>query len=148
MAQLPKLAVDKARELLRDRGLRATSSRIAVLQYLHGGTSPVSHAEVTETLEQQGFESSTIFRCLNELADAGLLLRMELGDHVWRYEASPAASEGENTGHPHFLCVDCGSIVCLNQIDLNPLKKKSSVAGKVGQVTEVLFKGHCNDCRE
>lgn len=148
MAKETKLSVDKARELLRACGLRATSSRIAVLQYLHGGTSPVSHAQVTETLEAQGFESSTIFRCLNELADAGLLLRMELGDHVWRYEASATSSKGEKSAHPHFLCVDCGSIVCLNQIDLNPLQKNSSGAGKVGQVTEVLFKGQCNDCRE
>jgi Fur family ferric uptake transcriptional regulator len=120
----------------------------AVLQYVHSCQAPATHAEVTEKLTAQGLESSTIFRALNEMAEAGLLARMELGDHVWRYEVSSTSRDGENAAHPHFLCVDCGSIVCLNEMDMNPLQKKSSGAGRVGQVTEVLFKGHCHDCRE
>ncbi len=133
--------VDGIRELLRAKGLRATPARIAVVNFLDGSGHPRTHLEVTEKLVKSGFEKSTIFRALGDLTEAGLLRKMELGDHVWRFER--VGSEAGETAHPHLLCIDCGSIQCLddNQVELK-------AARSVGQIEDVLLKGRCPECRE
>lgn len=137
-----KIDVDGIRELLRAKGLRATPARIAVIDFLDGSGHPSTHLEVTEKLEKTGFEKSTIFRALGDLTEAGLLRKMELGDHVWRFER--VGSAGANaSAHPHLLCVDCGSIQCLDE---NQVELKAS--NSVGQIEDVLLKGRCPECRE
>ncbi len=137
-----KIDVDGIRELLRGRGLRATPARIAVIDFLDGSGHPRTHLEVTEELVKTGFEKSTIFRALGDLTEAGLLRKMELGDHVWRFERV-GGSGAEANGHPHLLCVDCGSIQCL---DDNQVELKAALS--VGQIEDVLLKGRCPECRE
>ena len=72
-------------ELLRGAGLRSTSARIAVLQCLRSAKSPLSHAELADELTPLGLDKATVFRNLSDLTDAGLVVRTELGDHVWRF---------------------------------------------------------------
>ncbi len=137
-----KIDVEGIRELLRAKGLRATPARIAVIDYLDSSGRPSTHSEVTEELVKTGFEKSTIFRALGDLTEAGLLRKMELGDHVWRFERV-SGDGAESSAHPHLLCVDCGSIQCLddNQVELK-------AARSVGQIEDVLLKGRCPECRE
>ena len=61
-----------AKALLHQAKLRATAARIAVIQCLERERFPLTHAEATERLGEFGFDQSTIYRCLTELADAGL----------------------------------------------------------------------------
>jgi Fur family transcriptional regulator, ferric uptake regulator len=134
-----KEELDVIRKLLRSKGLRATPARIAVINVLTSCRHPISHLEVTDQLEKHGYEKSTIFRALGDLTDAGLARKMELGDHVWRFERI----EGDvDTCHPHLLCVDCGSVKCLDT-DQVVLKTSKSL----GQIEQVLLKGHCDACR-
>ncbi len=138
-----KEEVDAARLLLRSKDLRATPARIAVIGFLDQSEHPMSHLEVTEQLEKTGFEKSTIFRALGDLTEAGLLRKMELGDHVWRFERiRPAAVEGQSSAHPHLLCLDCGSVQCLDEGQVELKASKS-----VGPIEDVLLKGRCKDCR-
>ena len=46
--------------------------------------------------------------------------------------------------HPHFVCVDCGGVTCLHDVEMPKTAQKSWT--KVGKVTEILLKGHCNTC--
>jgi Fur family ferric uptake transcriptional regulator len=142
-----KLSVEVARERLKDAGMRATPARIAILKLLHESSVPMTHAEVTATLIDQGIDNSTIFRVLNDLVEAKLLVRMELGDHLWRYELSSRESAKGKSQHPHFLCVDCGSIMCLENIDFRRLLKGTTGISRLGSITEVLLKGRCTVCR-
>lgn len=132
---------------IRSAGLRATPARTATLMLLREATAPLTHAEVAEHLADQlagiGVDQATAFRNLNDLAEAGLLRRSELGDHVWRFEAIDPTSD--NDGHPHFLCVDCGTVTCLASVQLTARSRRES--SDVGEVTEILLRGHCNDCR-
>lgn len=139
-----KLSLVAARNILRESRLRCTSCRIAVLQALSGATSPVSHNEVADELVPMGFDKSTIYRCLIELADANLVARLDLGDHVWRFEM---LSDGEHgsVDHPHFMCLDCGKVSCLPDVKVKITPTKSSAAG--ANITEVLLKGHCASCQ-
>jgi Fur family transcriptional regulator, ferric uptake regulator len=141
------LSTDAARQLIREAGLRATPARIAVLQWLQTASSPLTHAELVEQLTSNGSDASTIFRALNDMTDAALFRRLDLGDHVWRYEMA-AELEAGATPHPHFLCLDCGEITCLEPLDIRPLTKENRDLKKVGKVTEVLLKGSCSNCQE
>ncbi len=134
--------VETSRELLRSRGLRATPARIAVISILERSTHPVTHLDVSAELEQQGYDKSTIFRALGDLTEAGLLRKMELGDHVWRFERLRGTTGDESASHPHLLCVDCGNVECLDE-DQVQLKASQSV----GPIEDVLLKGRCRDCR-
>jgi Fur family ferric uptake transcriptional regulator len=134
-------SVSQIRTLLSEVGLRTTSARLAVVRRLQGAKSPLSHAEVAENLVPLGFDKATVFRNLTDLVDAGLVSRTELGDHVWRFELRKAHADEQ---HPHFVCVDCGSVTCLHDVDMPKTAQKSWA--KVGKVTEILLKGHCNTC--
>lgn len=135
-AELLKLAI-------RETGLRATPARIATLKLLHAATSPLTHAEVSDELRDLGVDKATVFRNLNDMASAGLLRRTELGDRVWRFELV-AAEDEHGSAHPHFVCVDCGTVSCMDEIKLTAGSMR--VSKEFGEVTEILLRGHCNDC--
>lgn len=143
IAKALKLSAAEARTILRSSKLRATAARIAVIQCLAGERFPLTHAEVTERLSEFGFDQSTIFRSLTELAEAGLLARLDLGDSLRRFELLAGEKSGISE-HPHFLCIDCGKIQCLSEYTFKLSPKRGSA--NPGRVTEVLVKGHCASC--
>ncbi len=132
-----------ARNKIRAAGLRATPARVATFCVLTKSHMPLTHAEVTDALRESGFDKATIFRNLTDMAAAKLLRRSELGDHVWRFELIHE-SEQEGLVHPHFVCVDCGTVSCAEEIELSPKSMSASLA--LGEVTEILLRGHCSDC--
>ena len=144
MSGLEGLTTQQAREALKTVGLRCTTSRIAVLQFLSRQAMPQSHANVADLLVPEGYDKSTLYRCLVEMADAGLLSRLELGDHAWRF-AFHTGTEHHATDHPHFVCVDCGKVECLPDVKVHVQAKKGKTQVP-GQITEVTLKGHCLAC--
>ena len=138
------MSVQQAREALRQANLRSTTSRVAVLQHLATAAKPLSHADVADALVPSGYDKSTLYRCLVELADAGLLARLDAGDHAWRFELRDGEEE-HGPEHPHFVCVDCGKVTCLpdTEVKISPPKASSTV----GDVTEIFLKGHCKECK-
>jgi len=133
------------REQLRAGGLRATASRLAVMLALHERQAPMSHDEVMAVLGDGAFDKASIWRILADLADSGLLRRMDLGDRVWRYELLDACRPVQAT-HPHFLCDDCGTIACLPPLQLR------SAQGRLpdilrGADVNVHVTGTCASCR-
>ena len=139
----PKFAAEDLRAMVRNVGLRSTHARIAVLRHFHRHGEPQTHADVAGALKHLGFNSTTVYRNLLELADAGLLTRIELGDHVWRFELSGSAA---HPVHPHFLCVDCGAVACLDDSEADVRVPQLAKGNPIGQITEVLLKGHCSHC--
>jgi Fur family ferric uptake transcriptional regulator len=137
-------AVAKTRKILADRGLRTTAARLAVVHWLQKANSPATHAEIAADLVPKGIDKATVLRNLTDLVEAGLVTRKELGDHVWRFELRDE-SHPVGCEHAHFICVDCGRVTCLHQLEMSASVMKS--LQDVGQVTEILVRGHCDECR-
>ncbi len=135
--------VQRLRETLSKAKLRTTAARIAVLRKLESAATPLTHAEVAEELVPLGFDKATVFRNLVDLVDAGLAWRTELGDHVWRFELQDP-SHPDRGDHPHFVCVDCGSVTCLHDVTIPGTARTGWE--QAGRVTEILLKGHCKSC--
>ncbi|HEX4132463.1 MAG TPA: transcriptional repressor [Pirellulales bacterium] len=133
------------RDRIRQAGLRSTQARVAILERLHQASGPMTHAQVAEELENRGFDKTTIYRSLVELAEARILSRMELGDHVWRYELRDSGDKRQDD-HLHFVCVDCGRIECLEGTSAQAALAPSIKRAATGTISDVLLKGHCRQC--
>lgn len=144
--KVPEIDATWARQALRDVALRATAARVAVLKLLASAGSPMSHGEVVEALTEFGFDQSTLFRCLNESADAGLVSRIDLGGHARRFELRRSDGEGELT-HPHFICVDCGELTCLKDFSVQIASSRGPLSDQLGTITEIMVRGHCRKCK-
>lgn len=128
------------RELLTSRGLRVTEQRVELLQELVRVTSPISHPELNERMAKSGLDRATIYRNLLTLAEAGVIVRAQLGDQVWRYEL-PRTTSSDHAHHPHLVCSECGNVRCLaaGTVKLHGEAAKS-------QVAEVQLRGRCAEC--
>lgn len=133
------------RDAVRSSGLRATPSRLAVLELVRTSDSPVSHGDVADRLQSHAWDRATIYRNLIDLAEVGLLRRTDVGDHVWRFEA---IGEDHDPAHPHFVCTECGTVECLPELELAMAagrRAKAPRAVKQRQV-EVHVRGLCDAC--
>ncbi len=130
---------------IRACGMRSTGSRVAVLAHLNGATSPLSHTEIFEALSAQGYDRATIYRNLVDLADAGLLTRSDLGDHVWRFERKRTTA-GHSEAHPHFVCTDCGDVKCLPDLTVKVVASSGTPRAMRTKQVAVQVKGRCDDC--
>jgi Fur family ferric uptake transcriptional regulator len=140
----PPTAADLQR-ILRDAGLRATGARIAVLRFLLQSAVPSSHAELIDALGGEGYDRVTLYRNLTDLAEAGLVTRTDLGDHVWRFELKRASSAGHPGEHPHFVCTECGEVSCLPEASVKVVGGKVPRAAMAKNVT-VQIRGICDTC--
>jgi Fur family ferric uptake transcriptional regulator len=131
--------------MIRNAGLRVTSSRIAVLNTLRETTVPLSHADVAAQLEHLGVDRTTVYRNLIDLAEAGVLRRSDVG-HTWRFELTTRQDEHEAGQHPHFVCTDCGKVACLptGAVSLKAVRG-SPGALKRGNL-EIQLRGLCDAC--
>lgn len=139
------------RATLRDKGLRATPCRLAVFDLLRAADVPMSHGDVADRLALESWDRATIYRNLTDLAEAGLARRIDVGDHVWRFEMV-RGDHGAGT-HVYFVCTECGSIECLPQLSLDGRidgglggrRARIPRAIRQGQV-EVHVRGLCDGC--
>lgn len=132
---------DQLRHAIRSAGLRATSGRLLVLSNVLAADGPVSHPELCERLPGQ--DRATIYRNLNDLAEAGLLRRFDV-DHIWRFEAG-TLERGE-PGHPHFVCTDCGQVECLPVMAFSVGGDRPVPAAVSAQQIDVQMRGRCDAC--
>jgi Fur family ferric uptake transcriptional regulator len=137
------------RQVLRARigefGLRCTAARLAVLGELQRSTSPLSHAEVARALAPLELDRATVYRNLIELSESGLVSRLDLGDHVWRFELRKNGPDNQ-TEHAHFLCTECGEVSCLDGVEIQVTRVPQRKRSPLGNVTEILLKGRCVRC--
>ena len=69
--------LEETRAAVRAKGLRATPSRLAVLELLRASDSPMSHGDVADRLANQAWDRATIYRNLTDLAEVGLARRTD-----------------------------------------------------------------------
>lgn len=133
-----------ARTLLKDSGLRATPTRVAVLCVLHEAGRPLSHANIAEVPGMEEQDRVTLYRTLTALQEVGLVHRVQGKDGVWHYCAHLPSREGCQGNHPHFLCIRCAGMQCLTVQSLPWIEVpgEMQVIGK-----QLVVYGLCPECR-
>ena len=132
-------------QMLRAAGLRSTAPRVAVLRHLTDTDAPLSHAEIFDALGSAGFDRATLYRNLMDLAETGLIGRTDLGDHVWRFEIRKQVA-GHTIEHPHFVCIDCGTVSCLNDTTVRIARGNTSPRSLSGRDVAVQLRAICDAC--
>ncbi|MGZ3458556.1 MAG: Fur family transcriptional regulator [Archangium sp.] len=134
-------------ERLRAAGLRSTSPRVAVLRQLESATAPLSHADLVGALGGEGYDRVTIYRNLTDLTEAGLVVRADLGDHVWRFELKREAKSHASSGsHPHFTCTDCGAVACLPPESVRLTPARGAPRAVTTRSVDIQLRGLCDRC--
>ena len=137
-----ELEFSHAASTLRSSGHRVTSQKEAVIRYLEGNTSHPTAEEVALALhgKHPTISLSTIYKTLNELADLGLIQRL---DSMGSLRFDPSHHD-----HGHLVCKNCGVVVDipLDSRDYSPLLSAARAsAGEVDAIT-VTYHGLCCDC--
>ena len=101
--------VERVREVFADqlarRGLRLTSQRGRILDFLLAAERHVSLDEIHRALRGSGLGRATVFRTLNMLQDSGLVSRVSGPKGSARFEVNL-----ERPHHDHLICTVCGRI--------------------------------------
>ena len=130
-------------DLLRDRGLRVTRPRMAVLEVLgQGGHLDVD--QITKRVRERLASVSTqaVYDVLGALSRAGLARRVEPAGSPALYEARV----GDN--HHHIVCRGCGIIADVDcALGDAPCLDPSQVYGFEVDEAEVTFWGLCPTCQ-
>ncbi len=131
-------------EELRKRGYRLTPQREIVLSALHNMEEIVTAEEIYERVHTQ-FESldlSTIYRTLDLLVDLGLVVVLDTGDGMRRYELV-----GVHGPHHHLHCTACGTVIPAEEKALQPLIEALRESyGFTAQPGSLTISGLCADC--
>ncbi len=134
----------EARRLLQDSGLRVTAPRLAVLRVLASSEDPLSHTEVLDRLGDTSWDPTTIYRNLIKLRGIGLAPVVSRAGGVDRYGLAP--KEGAGHRHPHFVCDECGRVMCLPAELTASMTMEGPWAASI-RTAIVELRGQCPDCR-
>lgn len=134
---------DPVADAIRAAGLRCTPVRHRVLSIVAALDRPATHAELLARDELADLDDITLYRTLTTLDGAGLTHRVHGTDGAWRTCAQPKDHAGCPGNHAHFLCSDCGSMLCL--VDQPMPRVKVPRGARVDGRHFVVF-GSCASC--
>lgn len=131
---------------IRQRGLRVTSERLALLEKIFAHHGHVDAEELLASLEADGVKISraTVYRNLELLVECGLVHKQRLGGDRHLYEHVHAGQR-----HDHLVCADCGRVVEFVSPGISALQTEICRAHGFAPRRHVLqITGLCNRCAE
>jgi Fur family peroxide stress response transcriptional regulator len=129
---------------LRERGMRLTPQRMAVLKTLIGSEKHLSVEEIFDRVQSEYPMTglATVYKTVAILRDMGEITELKFGNASARYDGS------KQSPHPHFICKQCN---CIIDIESNLL---GDFPTKIAQETgyEIMnyrldFFGICPNCQ-
>ena len=141
--------LNRFRKLLKERGLKTTSQRMAILKVLLA--QPDSHltAEEIYDLVKKDWPDiglATVYRNIQLLSEMNLIDKLNLDDGYVRYEIGDQNQENHHHHH-HMICVSCGEVFAFQEDLLDNLEKKiEQTTGFIVSDHEVKLYGHCAQC--
>ena len=129
-------------ELLRSRGLRATSQRVVMHRLLRDRARHVSAEELLSEASEQlpGVSLPTVYATLELFEQLGIVRRVNGGGGTLLWDTRADS-------HHHMICRNCGRIEDMETpLDLERARRSASRAGFHPDRAEVVVSGLCSDC--
>jgi Fur family ferric uptake transcriptional regulator len=131
-------------QILRDRGLRMTPQRRAIVAEImrtRGHISPTALARKVQG-EMPGVNASTIYRTLTLLEEVGVLSHAHL-------ESGAEYHRAEEAGHVHLTCSNCGAEDDLSVAEAEQLQRLIVRRHDfLPDLTHFAISGLCGTCRQ
>lgn len=103
-------------------------------------TAEIVYQNIKETIPN--ISLGTVYRNLNQLANAGMILRLSCDGKTDHFDA-------ETKPHCHFICKSCGAV---SDIPIDPsdglIAEASSVSANHIEAASILFYGVCSECEK
>lgn len=128
----------------KDKGLRLTAQRIAILSFLEGNTSHPTAEDIFREVKKGNptLSFATVYNTLQMLRDKGEVLEITIDPVKKHYDPN-------TTPHHHIVCTDCNEIqdVFVDYSDV--LKLPGHVLEEFKPIgNHVDFYGVCRDCQK
>jgi Fur family ferric uptake transcriptional regulator len=134
-----------AEHLLTDFNLRHTAQRISILNSFLKTSHALSHNDL-ETEFEGLIDRATIYRCLKQFLDSGILHRIPDEQFQTKY-AVCATCEHENHHHDHvhFNCSKCNMTKCIEGTSIPSIDLPE---GYVAKEKILIIQGLCAECKQ
>lgn len=146
---------DQLKNILREFDLKVTKVRLCVLDLLLQSRAAMSHAQITDSLQQIDLDKVTLYRTLNTFVEVGLAHKVATDERNWLYAIysedirhhQADHAHHHDASHAHFICEACEKIYCFpfeeKPIDL----KKAELEGFSIKQHEIRLHGTCPVCK-
>jgi Fur family peroxide stress response transcriptional regulator len=126
---------------LRDRGLRVTQQRVAVLEFLLATPKHPTAEEVGAAVNRivPTASRASVYNVLHSLKESGLIDELVLDDAVARYDANLDR-------HHHFICRACGTVADVPFETFREAPRPRLAEGHVVEDYTVTLRGICPRC--
>ncbi|HHY28942.1 MAG TPA: transcriptional repressor [Desulfitobacterium dehalogenans] len=126
---------------LKDKGVRFTPQRQAILEFLLGTDTHPTAEEIYHHVKAKfpGVSLGTIYNTLNMLKEHGHILELSYGDMSSRFDGNPS-------NHYHVACTECGKIVDFHRPLLELEREVESHTGFQVHGHRLEFYGVCPEC--
>lgn len=144
---------ERLKSILRAFDLKVTKVRLNVLDLLLQSRAAMSHAQITDALQQFDLDKVTLYRTLNTFVEVGLAHKVATDERNWLYAIYSddvnhhADHQSHDSAHAHFICEACEKIYCFpfeeKQINL----KQAEMEGFSIKQHEIRLHGTCPVCK-
>jgi Fur family ferric uptake transcriptional regulator len=138
---------DHAANRLADAGYRRGGARQAIIDLLAAQRCALSAFEIERVLEDgnRRVARASVYRVLDELVTLELVLRLEVGQGIARYEV---VDPNGRHHHHHMVCSDCGDVLPFEDEELERTLDRVAerVTFKVAD-HEITLHGACGRCQ-
>ena len=132
----------QSKTVLRQKGLKATPARLAVLDVFEHAKKPLSIREVAKALKADNPDLATLYRNVESLVSLGLLKEIFFTSNMAHYESAKLAH------HHHIVCKVCGRIESIQMCLAAKPQRQIIQAAHFGKIEShsLEFFGICKKC--
>ena len=139
---------DHARDVLRHSGRHRGAARERLIDLFSSWDCALTAQQIEDLLrrsEERPVGRASIYRALELLSDEQLIVRLDLGDGIARYERA----EPDGDHHHHLICGECGRLVAFDDPGLErAIRRVSERLGMHVSSHDVVLRGACLDCED
>jgi len=114
-------------ELIKDKNIKLTTARVALLEILKKADKPLSYEDIKNDISM---DKATFYRNIAKFEEEGILNAFESNDKKRYFEL-------KLNPHAHFVCVSCNKIKCIKDIDIQLPDC---------EINNVIINGKCPEC--
>lgn len=114
--------------ILKQKNLKLTPARKAILEVFKNATKPMAYDEVKEVLSM---DKATFYRNITKFEEENIVTSFESNDKKRYFEVMKPR-------HAHFVCTSCNKIECIQEFPMGDLDGR--------KVENVVINGKCQEC--
>src|SRR5687767_5056515 len=138
-----KALENKASDLLRRKHLSITDSRKKILSLFLNSHDALAHGDIEKKAGEK-FDRVTVYRTLQTFVEKGIVHTIPTAENSVLYAlCNDCDEEHHHDDHVHFVCRNCNTTICLDNIVSPDIKLPQ---GYAAEDVQVVINGICKNC--